>query len=202
MLYAGRSRLLYVVLLCLVVALLFSGCSKKKPPEVSDKTYPENLPPPPEVDDALKPGDVSTLPLETVEGETAPAPTDLGTPLADPLRMEADQKLSELRTVYFDFDSYALTGQTKSDLEGNYDWLSSHPGIHVLIEGHCDERGTVEYNLNLGQKRADAVREYLILKGLDPSTLHTISYGEERPEVDGNDESAWSRNRRVQFLVY
>ncbi|MBN1901881.1 peptidoglycan-associated lipoprotein Pal [Candidatus Sumerlaeota bacterium] len=118
------------------------------------------------------------------------------------MRMEADQRISDLRTIYFEFDSYALSEDAKALLDGNYEWLKAHPGIHVLIEGHCDERGTVEYNLNLGQKRADAIREYLILKGLDPSTLHTISYGEERPENDGQDEAAWAQNRRVQFLVY
>lgn len=209
MLIVGKSRRLTFLLLMVFVGCFCLGCSKinplnlfkKKKPEPTTSVYPADstLPAPPDVDTAKKPGDVSQLPLE---GQTPFTPTDLGTPLAQPMRMEADQRISELITVYFDFDSYALSENTKAQLEGNYEWLKEHPGIHVLIEGHCDERGTVEYNLNLGQKRADAVREYLILKGLDPSTLHTISYGEERPESDGHDESAWTQNRRVQFLVY
>jgi peptidoglycan-associated lipoprotein len=207
MLIVGKSRWLTLVLLLAVMISFSSGCKtwnkifKKKQKEPTASVYPSDgtLPPPPDADASKKTGAVSQLPLE---GTTPPTPTDLGTPLAQPMRMEADQRISELKTIYFDFDSYALSEDAKSLLEGNYEWLKAHPGIHVLIEGHCDERGTVEYNLNLGQKRADAVREYLILKGLDPSTLHTISYGEERPESDGHDESAWTQNRRVQFLVY
>lgn len=207
MLTVGKCRWLKLVLLLAVVGSLCMGCStlrklnpfKKKKTEPTSSVYPADstLPAPPDAD-AKKPGSVSQLPLE---GQT-PGTTDLGTPLPQPMRMEADQRISELKTIYFEFDSYALSEEAKALLEGNNEWLKAHPGIHVLIEGHCDDRGTVEYNLNLGQKRADAVREYLILKGLDPSTLHTISYGEERPENEGQDESAWAQNRRVQFLVY
>ena len=81
-------------------------------------------------------------------------------------------------------------------------WLESHPDVQILIEGHCDERGTREYNLNLGQRRANSVKEYLVGKGIDPNRLHTISYGEERPIELGMSESAYAQNRRVQFLVY
>ena len=202
MLNVGKCRLLSVVLLLLVMGACLSGCGifgGKKKVEPTTKVYPEAgaLAPPPDAKTGTKPGQVSTLPLEGKSPET----TDLGTPQAQPMR-EAGQAVSELKTVYFDFDSYVLTDGTKATLNSNYDWLTKNPGIHVLIEGHCDERGTVEYNLNLGQKRADAVREYLILKSLDPATLHTISYGEERPEVEGQTEEAYAKNRRVQFLVY
>jgi peptidoglycan-associated lipoprotein len=205
MLNVGKCRLLSVVLLLLVAGAGLSGCQTVrkifgggKKGEPTAKVYPDGtLPPPPDAQAGKKPGDVSALPL----GEKSTEPTDLGTPQPPPLR-EAGQAVSELKTVYFDFDSYILTDSTKATLESNNDWLTKNPGIHVLIEGHCDERGTVEYNLNLGQKRADAVREYLILKGLDAATLHTISYGEERPEVEGQTEDAYVKNRRVQFLVY
>lgn len=205
MLNAVKCRWLTQALLLALALSLCVGCKtwnkvfkKKDKAEPTASVYPSEgtLPPPPDVDSSKQTGSLSQLPLE---GQT---PTDLGTPLADPMRMEADQRISDLRTIYFEFDSYALSEDAKALLDGNYEWLKAHPGIHVLIEGHCDERGTVEYNLNLGQKRADAIREYLILKGLDPSTLHTISYGEERPENDGQDEAAWAQNRRVQFLVY
>ena len=206
MLNVGKCRLLSVVLLLLVAGAGLSGCQTfrkifggGKKGEPTTKVYPEpsTLPAPPDAQAGKKPGDVSTLPI----GEKSPEPTDLGTPQAQPLR-EPGQAVSELKTVYFDFDSYILTDATKATLDSNSEWLTKNPGIHVLIEGHCDERGTVEYNLNLGQKRSDAVREYLILKGLDAATLHTISYGEERPEVEGQTEEAYARNRRVQFLVY
>jgi len=205
MLNVGKCRLLSVVLLLLVAGSCLSGCKtigtifgKKKKAEPTAGVYPgDTLPARPDAQAGKKPGDVSALPI----GEKSPTTTDLGTPQPPPLR-EAGQAVSDLKTVYFDFDSYVLTDATKALLDSNYDWMAKNPGIHVLIEGHCDERGTVEYNLNLGQKRADAVREYLILKSLDPATLHTISYGEERPEVEGQTEEAYAKNRRVQFLVY
>ncbi len=211
MLFVERRRVAGVVLLLVLVGLLFSGCSRKprthwwelwrKPKEPTASIYPEEstLPPPPDVAKPAPEGEVSPLPLE---GQKVIPTPDLGIPEPKPLRIEPQKPVSELQTVYFAFDSAGLSDGTKATLDANADWLLNHPGIHVLIEGHCDERGTVEYNLNLGQRRSDSVREYLVSKGIDSNTLHTISYGEERPLVEGHDEAAWAQNRRVQFLVY
>jgi len=206
---AEKGRIVGAILLMAVVGLSSLGCSKipvvgkwfGKSEEPTPSIYPteSTLPPPPDVVKADKPGEVVPVPME---GVVEPAPDDLGIPEAKPMRMEPQQTVSELQTVFFAFDSSELDEAARATLDGNYQWLSEHPGIHVLIEGHCDDRGTVEYNLNLGQRRADSVREFLIQKGLDPSTLHTISYGEERPLVEGSDEESWAMNRRVQFLVY
>jgi len=192
-----KYRLLSVVLFLLIVGLFTFGCAKipligglfkKKPSQSVIYPSPESsLPSAPEAAGAKTGTTVNPLPI----GETNP-----------PLRMEATKQIEELQTVYFDFDSAALTDAAKATLDTDAEWLSANPGVHVLIEGHCDERGTVEYNLNLGQRRADSVRDYLISKNLDPATLHTISYGKERPIDEGHDETAWAKNRRVQFMAY
>ncbi len=106
-----------------------------------------------------------------------------------------------LSPVYFDFDRFNLSDETRSTLGNNAEWIKSHPGTSVQVEGHCDERGTEEYNLALGEKRATAAKAYLVSLGVDESQVYTISYGEERPEDAGHDESAWSKNRRAAFMV-
>jgi peptidoglycan-associated lipoprotein len=106
----------------------------------------------------------------------------------------------ELRDVFFDYDRFVLRDDAREALTGDGKLLVDNPGVKALLEGHCDERGTVEYNLALGERRANAVRAYLVQYGVDVSRLSTISYGEERPFAQGQDESAWSQNRRVHFV--
>lgn len=107
---------------------------------------------------------------------------------------------SRLDDVFFDYDQYELRADTRRLLQENARYLREHSGMNIVLEGHCDERGTNEYNLALGQRRADSVRDYLIDLGIDGGRLRTISYGEERPFETGHDESAWARNRRVHFV--
>lgn len=108
---------------------------------------------------------------------------------------------STFSEVYFGYDSTDINSNGKTVLAGISEWMNSNPSKHLLIEGHCDERGTKEYNLALGEQRALAVRRYLAGLGIDPKYLHTISYGEERPATSGHNESAWSKNRRAHFLI-
>ncbi len=108
-------------------------------------------------------------------------------------------ELSSLSKVYFDYDSTVLRADAIEALKRNANWLNQTPGIRVMIEGHCDERGTQEYNLVLGERRAVVVREQLIRLGVAPERLLTISYGKERPAVKGNSESDWAKNRRCEF---
>jgi peptidoglycan-associated lipoprotein len=108
---------------------------------------------------------------------------------------------SDLETAYFDFDSFKLRGDARDALKKDADWLKSNANATVQIEGHCDERGTTEYNLALGEKRANAARNYLIKLGIAKSRLSVISYGKERPTDPGHDESAWSKNRRAAFVT-
>lgn len=98
--------------------------------------------------------------------------------------------------VFFGYDSYELNTPAQATLERQATWLGANPGVTIVVEGHCDERGTREYNLALGERRAAAVANYLVALGVDPNRIQTISYGKERPAVDGHDETAWSQNRR------
>ncbi len=104
-----------------------------------------------------------------------------------------------LQVVYFDYNSYALRDDALQTLRANADKIKREPSVVIQIEGHCDERGTQEYNLALGEKRALATREHLMNLGISGNRLITISYGEEDPKALGHDESAWSQNRRSQF---
>jgi peptidoglycan-associated lipoprotein len=104
------------------------------------------------------------------------------------------------RVIYFDFDSSNLTPEAQRVVEAHAQYLAGNPGMAVVLEGHADERGTREYNLALGEHRANTVNEILQGLGVAPDAIRTISYGEERPVSMGQDESAWSLNRRVEIL--
>jgi peptidoglycan-associated lipoprotein len=106
---------------------------------------------------------------------------------------------TSLTTVYFDFDSSVLTSDTQQKLKSFVGFLKSNSGAKIQIEGHCDERGSNEYNLALGEKRARAIQEFLASEGASSASLSTISYGEERPAVMGSNENSWSKNRRGEF---
>jgi peptidoglycan-associated lipoprotein len=122
---------------------------------------------------------------------------------------EARRKVAELRqkegallaTVYFEFDDFSLSPQAKAILAQNAAWLMNNPQRDVIIEGHCDERGMDEYNVALGERRANAAKRYLISLGVNASQLSTISFGEERAAVPGHTEEAWVKNRRAEFVV-
>jgi peptidoglycan-associated lipoprotein len=106
-----------------------------------------------------------------------------------------------LQDVPFAFDSYDLSPEARATVQSNANWLRNNAAVKVEIEGHCDERGTVEYNLALGAKRAKAVRDYLASLGIASDRLSTISYGEELPVCRESNEDCWQQNRRVHFLV-
>ena len=106
-----------------------------------------------------------------------------------------------LKTVYFDYSSAAITGSTRDTLNGNAEYLKTNAGVKVQVEGHCDERGSVQFNLALGEKRAKSVRDYLVSQGIAASRISVISLGKEKPVSFGHDEESWSKNRRGNFVV-
>lgn len=106
-----------------------------------------------------------------------------------------------LKDIHFAFDSFELTDTARRILQENAEWLNDHRGARVELEGHCDERGTVEYNLALGAKRAAAAKAYLVSLGVAPERITTISYGEELPLCTEKTEACWERNRRAHFVV-
>jgi len=104
-------------------------------------------------------------------------------------------------SIYFPFDSAAIDAAGLAVLDRHAAWLRAHPGRAITIEGNCDERGSREYNLALGQQRADAVRAHLIAQGVDGSRIDTVSFGEERPVCTGSGEACWAQNRRADIVV-
>ena len=110
-------------------------------------------------------------------------------------------KAGAIQTVYFDFNSSQLSGDSSLALDGNAKFLQENPSVSVEIEGHCDERGGEEYNRALGEKRANSVRQYLESMGISSSRLSTISYGKDQPLDFGHDETSWRRNRRANFRI-
>lgn len=165
-----------VLSLCLAMALtVASGCSRKK------KEAPIN----PDLTNTTQ----TTAP-ETTTGEGLPG-IDQSQLFFGPNPL--------VKPVYFDYDSYALRPDALSTLQANAEVLKQVPNVIVQVEGHCDERGTQEYNLALGEKRALATREQLVRLGISGDRIVTISYGEEMPADTGHNEDAWSKNRRCQF---
>jgi peptidoglycan-associated lipoprotein len=126
-------------------------------------------------------------------------------PIKEPPTVEfvepGQEEKAILKTVYFDYDKSNIRPEFQPVLEGVARWMTKMPERQLLIEGHCDERGTDEYNLALGERRALAVRRYLVALGVAAERLHTISYGEEKPADPGHDEAAWAKNRRAEFKV-
>lgn len=180
-----------------------------KPKRISSDhlAYPEDLvdiqpPPAPPILNGTGGIEPVPVPVDTVGPGPVVDPVDIVQPEPEPIRRKPAGMVTELQTVYFEFDQFRLTPEAVRILEGNAEFLLAHPELRVQIEGHCDERGTVEYNYQLGQRRADAVREYLIAKGVSPGQLNTISFGEERPAAPGSNEAAWQKNRRAQFQIY
>jgi len=115
---------------------------------------------------------------------------------------EAETKaVPQLGDIHFDFDKSDIRADSREILQKNADWLQNNPDIKIQIEGHCDERGTAEYNLALGERRAMSTKKYLISLGISADRIYTISYGEELPIDPNHSEDAWSKNRRAHFLV-
>jgi peptidoglycan-associated lipoprotein len=145
---------------------------------------PKPTPPPPE-----QPRVVDTTP-------TPPPPKPV-----EPEKPKAMLQETQFQTVYFDFDKYDLRADGKAALDANFALLQEFPDAIVKVEGHCDERGSVEYNLSLGEKRAKAVQNYLVGRGIATGRLSIISYGKERPIDNAHTEAAWAKNRRAEFKV-
>ena len=112
---------------------------------------------------------------------------------------EPDEAIYDLEMVYFAYDKSIITTAFGEALQKNYEWIAENPDVQIQLEGHCDERGTNEYNLALGERRAKAVFDYLISLGASPSQFSLVSFGEERPADHGSNEVAWRKNRRVEF---
>ena len=112
---------------------------------------------------------------------------------------ETDTAFSEMGMIYFAYDKSEITAEFQEVIQKNYEWIFQNPDAQIQLEGHCDERGTNEYNLALGERRAKAVFDYLVSLGASPSQFTIVSFGEERPVAYGSSEASWRQNRRVEF---
>jgi len=106
-----------------------------------------------------------------------------------------------LKKINFDFDKYTIREDMKGILQANANWLLKFPSVEILVEGHCDERGTIEYNIALGEKRAEAAKNYLVSLGMNAAKIKIISYGKSKPLVQGVDEATYFQNRRAEFVI-
>jgi peptidoglycan-associated lipoprotein len=140
---------------------------------------------------------------DAVSGSVAAAPAaptggiEAGEPI---VREDQMHPVAELKNVSFDFNSDRLSSEARATLSSNADWLKDHAALRVQVTGNCDQRGTVAYNLALGQRRAEAVREYYLMLGVSGNRVATISYGKEKPVCREQTESCWQRNRRAETL--
>lgn len=131
----------------------------------------------------------------------APPPPPPQPPLPPPPPSVVVTVAAELGDVFYAFDSAALDAVSRNQLDENVQWMMDNPDASVVIEGHCDERGTGEYNIALGERRAESAKNHMVNAGIEPSRMQTVSYGEERPFDPGHDEAAWAKNRRAHFVV-
>jgi len=106
-----------------------------------------------------------------------------------------------LKPAFFDYDKTDIRADARDVLAANATWLKKYPSVQLTVEGHTDERGTAQYNLALGDRRANAAKDYLVSLGVDASRVKTVSYGKERPFANGHDEDSWQKNRRAHFVV-
>ena len=183
----------------LIGSLALYGCPKR--PEVL-QAGPAAVGPPAATAPAPAPAPAQPSP-QTAETPVTRTPAPAETPVqpAPAAAAAAVPGPSPLKDVFFDFDKANIRDDQKAALNDNVGWLKGNTGAKLLIEGHTDERGTAEYNLGLGERRAKAVKDYLIAAGIAADRVSTISYGKERPFVLGHDESAWKWNRRGHFTI-
>jgi peptidoglycan-associated lipoprotein len=175
-----------VVILSLAIILVMSFA-------VSCKKKPQQVPPPPQAVEQPK--------VEKVEPPVPPPPQLTEEDLFLQKSLEQINREKPLANIYFDYDKYALREDAKPTLDTNSAWLNRWKTVKILVEGHCDERGTEEYNLALGEKRAKAAQDYLIGLGIAADRIKIISYGKSQPVDPGHNEAAWQKNRRDQFLI-
>ncbi len=170
------SRKFFVVLAFAGMALMLfgSGCGPKPEPVIEEPVIEE--------------------PVE-------PVVEPVIEPVVEPEPVVVRLTESQFRTAYFDYDKYNLRPDARTALEYDARLLKDHPNVTMLLEGHCDERGTIEYNLALGEKRARTAMEYLMSLGIDKSRLDMVSFGKEKPILFGHNEESWQKNRRVQFTI-
>ena len=194
-------RKTFVASMVLIAIALVPACKSRKTPApvttatVTDTGAPD-VPPPP-VQDTATP---VQAPTDFVRDEQ---PTEVEFPSDIEAANRFAQERGYIRDAFFNYDESTLDDAAQSALSTSATWLKSPQGAgyKLLVEGHCDERGTEQYNLALGDRRANIARDYLVTLGVDASRIRTVSYGEERPFEEGHDDNAWAQNRRAHLVL-
>jgi peptidoglycan-associated lipoprotein len=188
-----RSQLVVVLL----AMLLGAACAKR--PAMTQTAAP---PPTGAAVTAAPPAPAAPVAPPAPAPPATPPPVVVAPPAPAPRPAPAEFKsIPELRDVFFDFDKHTIRPDAARTLDANIDWLKSNASVLILIEGHCDERGTNVYNLALGERRAKATQDYLEARGVGAARITIISYGEERPACTARNEACWAQNRRAHFLT-
>lgn len=192
-----KQRMIALLASLSMAALVAGGCASKevvKTEEPAAATVTAETPKP-----VQQPPVKQEAPAPVQQPSEAPvaiAPAEATQPV------KAAEEVSAFETVYFDFDRSDLRQDARNSLAKNAEiLLKSNKNAKVMIEGHCDERGSAEYNLALGERRATSALQYLVTLGVQPGRLSIVSYGKEKPAVQGNDEEAWAKNRRAEFVL-
>ena len=189
------TRAAQVTLMSLLLAgLMITGCAKRPATTAASAAAPAP---------AAAPSPAAPAPsTPSAAAPAPPAPAAAAAPAQAPRPVPKEfMAVAALKEVYFDFDKYDIRPEDAKTLDANATWLKSNGDNLVLIEGHCDERGTNEYNLALGERRAKATMNYLVSQGIQANRITIISYGEERPVCTEKTEACWAKNRRANFLV-
>lgn len=178
------KKTLVLSLSCVLVLAFFGSCRKE---------VEQTPPPPPQVEEQPK--------VEKVEKPPAEEPELTEEEIFAQKSLQEINAEKPLERVHFDFDKYNIRSDQEPVLRDNAQWMKKWGSVRVVIEGHCDERGTEEYNLALGERRAKAVHDYLVSLGIDSGRMETISYGKSQPLDPGSSEEAWAKNRRSEFVI-
>jgi peptidoglycan-associated lipoprotein len=191
----------FVAALVMIAIALVPACkSRKTPPPVTTATVadsaPPDIPPPP------APSGTPVQPSEDFVKTDAEPREDVVPSDMEELNRWVQQR-GNIRDAFFNYDESTLDDAAQAALSASATWLKSPQGASykLLVEGHCDERGTEQYNLALGDRRANIARDYLVTLGVDGSRIRTVSYGEERPFEEGHDDAAWAQNRRAHLVL-
>lgn len=181
---------IFLLVLALVLVFVFAGCAKKAVTTPVEQEAPKEA--------AQKAAPVEQTPMKAEEPVMAKAePKKVETM---PVREITEAKSFQFGNIHFDFDKYTIREDAKPTLKSVADWLIKNRDAKMILEGHCDDRGTNEYNLALGEKRAKSARDYIVSAGVTKNRLDTISYGEEKPLCKEQTEDCYQKNRRVQFV--
>jgi peptidoglycan-associated lipoprotein len=192
----------YAVCVSLIATFLMAGCAKQDVVKKDEGIVPTTAT---KTADSPKSTELNASPTQSKQASTAPVAQAAS---SQPATTQQSQKISSiaelqsaLEKIYFDFDSANLSEPSRNILAKNATALTKETTSKIRIEGNCDERGSAEYNLALGERRAKAAQQYLVTMGVKADRLSVISYGKEKPAVKGDDEAAWAKNRRDEFVV-